>query len=278
MRKIITRLLLPALLAFTSATLAQDRSALAQDLLKKSGTWAQLASFEPQVRAGLAEAMAARRPVPSAAEAERSAAAVGSHFAPGRLRAVATRVVAQGLADEHQAALQRWYDSPAGQAITVLEEKASQEQTDMAEVARRGTAEMAGSPPRRRELLNELLRETRAAEVAVQMTFNVMLAAHRGVVAALPGGPAPSESELKASLEAQRVPLLQAYGQLMAASYALTYSSLPDAELERYLGFVKSPAGQHFFALSIRALDTAISEAIEDLSRSLPGTKDQANS
>lgn len=277
MLRFVWTLLLPACLLAPSASFAQVPTDVAEDLLRKCGLWEQLSGVEPQAQAGFAQAMSALEPKPSAAATARLATVIKTSYASSRLRATALQVVAEGLAAQHVDDLGRWYTSAAGIAITKAEEKASASQGDPREVAAQGAAILAQSTEQRRELIDVVMRESKAVEAAVETTLSVALAVQRGVAAAMPHAPGMNAGEAKNALEAQRPRLLATYSKLIAASFALAYKTVPDADLERYAAFLKSPAGQHFNALVVRALDTALSKASEELGRSLPGTKDRAN-
>jgi hypothetical protein len=278
MLKAVWTLLLPAYLLAISPSLAQDREDTAKDLVRKSGLWEQLGAIGPQVRAGIVQAMSTARSRPSATETDRLTKAVESSYEAARLRAAAAHIVATGISEGYVEELRRWYSSSAGIATTQLEEAASARTTDLREVAAQGVAILAQSTVERRALLGDLVRETKAAESAVEMTLHIALAVQRGASAATPDAPSVTAAELMAALEPQRLRLLEAYTKLIASSFALTYKSLPDADLERYITFIKSPAGEHFHALAIRALVTALSEASEEFGQALARTKDRANS
>lgn len=264
-------------LGLAAPALAQGGLGAAEELLRKCGMWEQLASVEPQVQAGILQGMSSRGMAPSAPEAQRIAKAAAVAFAAPRLRSAAARVVSTGLAPGHIDSLQAWYGSAAGQAMTRLEEQAAASQGDPQAVLRDGSVALEQSTPQRRTLLQSLARETRVVDAAVEMTVNAAVAVQRGVAAASPGAPAPSAAEIRAGLNQQRPRLVATYTSLVMASFALTYRAASDAELERYVEFVRSPAGQHFNALAIRALDAALSGAGEDFGRLLPATRARAN-
>jgi hypothetical protein len=277
MLRIVLTLLLPACLLATSSSFAQVPADVAEDLLRKCGLWEQLGSVEPQAQAGFAQAMSTLEPKPSAAATERLATVIKASYASSRLRAAALQVVADGLAEQHVDGLRRWYTSAAGVAITRAEEEASARRDEPREVAAQGAAVLAQSTEQRRGLIDVVMRESKAVEAAVETTLSVALAVQRGVATAMHHAPNMNAGDAKHALEAQRPRLLATYSKLIAASFALAYKNVPDADLERYAEFLKSPAGQQFNALVVRALDSALSKASEDLGRSLPGTKDRAN-
>jgi hypothetical protein len=277
MLRIVWKLVLLACFLATSSSFGQSRSDIAEDLLRKCGLWEQLSSVEPQVLAGFSQAMSVARPEPSAAETERLARVIKSSYASSRLRATALQVVADGLYEQHAADLGHWYASPVGVAITKVEEQFSSTQREPREIAASGAAILEQSTGQRRELIEAIMRETKAVDAAVEMTLSIALAVQRGVSVAMPSAPNMTAADLRAALESQRPRLVDAYSKLTAASFALTYKTVSDADLERYVAFIKSPAGQHFNALTIRALDAALSKATEELGRNLPSTKDRTN-
>ncbi len=112
------------------------------------------------------------------------------------------------------------------------------------------------------------MRETKAAEAGVELWLSVTAAAQRGIAAVAPGAPV--------YIGPQRSELLDPFRKLMTAAFALTYEKLTDADLVAYVSFLKSPAGQRFNNVSIRALNAAMSDATEDFARSIPATKDAA--
>lgn len=275
----IRRLLWPICLCLvTASATAALPQADVEDLMHRSGLWEQLASLGAQVRAGMGQdGPPGAGPRPSPEEMARLDKAAEAAFSPSRLRATAARVLADGLDERHLAALRAWYASPAGVRMTQLEEQASRQQLDRRAAMTEGMAVRERATPQRRELLDALLRETRAVDAAVEMTLEVALAVQRGVASAMPGAPAMDADEIRAALARQRPALREAYTAMSTASMALTYESAGDDELARYVAFTHSEAGSHFTAIGLQALAAVMSEATEELGRRLPGTRDRAN-
>lgn len=259
------------------ASWAQTDGATAESLLRKSGLWEQLATIAPQIEAGLMESLSQARTKPSAAEVERIARVIKETHSDQRLRATTVRIVSGKLNGRLIADLQHWYDSPVGREITKLEEASTAEGGDPREVVRQGSELLGQTSQRRRQLLEELLAETRAAEALTQITINTSIAAQRGVASVLPDAPAVSAADLRAAIEAQRPQMLNAFSILALAGFAKAYESLPTEQLSEYVSFFKSNAGSHFNALCIEALDAALSEAAAELGQRLPSTDDRAN-
>jgi len=261
----------------TSGAGAQTQAGAAEDLMRRSGLWEQLGGVAPQVRAGLVDALTQGGARPSDTEMQRLERAVDTAYAPQRLRATALAQLRRGLDAKHVAALRRWYATPNGKTITAMEERASSDVRDPRTVVAEGTQLLDEMPAARRELLNELVTVTRAADAMVQMMINISLATQRGASSVAPQLPGASEAQMRSMLEAQRPQLMQAYTVMLLASMAQTYAALPTETLAQYVGFLKSSAGRHFNDVTLKAFDAAMVEAATDLGRRLPTSKDQAN-
>ena len=249
----------------------------AEQLMRQSGVWQQLASVAPQVQAGFMAQAAQGGSGLSARELERARQVINDTFAPERLRAVGLAVVAKGLDPADVAALARWYASPTGQRITALEEAAATTQTDPRSVLQDGGTLLAQLPAARRQLMAQLVETTRAAQFMTQLTINTALAAHKGM-ASVPGAQTgPSAEQLLAALEGQRPALLQNLTTFAMASFALAYAPLSSQELTAYISFLGTGAGRQFNDLGAQAFDAAMVDGTAEMARRLPGTKDQAN-
>lgn len=277
MKRIAGFLWLCAMLFAAGAAQAQVDKATAESLLRKSGLWEQLASIPVQAEAGLADVFAKSGAKPSAAETDRVSRAIRTAYSATRLRSVALEIVSTRLNAQHVAELQRWYDSRIGQDVTRIEEQASAETGDPQAKMQQGFRLLERSPPARRQLLQDLLRETRAAELMTQMTINTSLAALRGLSSVMPEAPAVSLKELNARLETQRPQMMQTFSAVMLAGFARVYVSLPEDQLQQYVRFLASRAGNHYTAVCMEALEAGLMEAAADFGRRLPSTKDQAN-
>jgi hypothetical protein len=277
MNRLLRFLLLGAFFLSAGAAHAQIDNATTESLLRKSGLWEQVGSIAAQADAGLSGMFAQAATKPSAEEIERISRVVRESYSAQRLRAVSVGIVSKKLGAQHVAALLRWFDSPLGQTITKLEEEASAASGDPQALMQQGVALLKKSAPARSELLKELLKETRSAEVMIQITINTSLAALRGAASVSPQTPAMSAEELKAALEAQRPQLMQAFSAMALAGFARAYEALSTEQLRSYVAFLKSKAGKHYDEVCMQALEAALTEAATELGRRLPSTKDQAN-
>lgn len=270
-------MLVVGLLLCAGGTRAQVDTAVAEDLLRKSGYWEQMTSIAPQIRTGLFDAMERSNAVASEAERERIVRIIEAAYAPARLRAVSAGVVAERLDAAHVAALQRWYGSKRGQFIARLEEQASSAGGDPQSTLQAGTAQLGREPPERRKLLGELVAATRMAEVLVRIAVNTSLAVQRGTEESMPSGPRTTAAELRSALDAERAQMLKGFGVIALAEFARTYASLPTGDLRAYVEFYRSPAGSAYGDASSEALDAALSDAAQEMGRQLQGARDQSH-
>ena len=267
------------LLAFTllQAQAAIDAST-AEALMRKSGTWEQLSSLGPQARAGLLAAVEQTEPRPDAAEVGRLTRLIDRAYAADALRATSRALMAREIEARHVPALQRWFDTRLGQAISRMEEAASADDRMPEALIREGAALLAEASPARRALIEEQLRVTHTVELMTRMHISSVLAAQKGAASVAPKPGGPSEAELRAQLEAERPKIQEVFGMLALAGAAKMYDPLPTDDLEKYVAFLKSEAGQHFNDVGVRALEAALTEAATEFGRGLPALRSGAGS
>lgn len=260
MSRIIRGLLLAMLCWPALGAHAQVSPAVAESLVRKSGLWEQLDGFAPQVRQSFVSGMQQSGVSVAPAEMARVQAAIDTAYDVRTLRAVGVSTIAAGLDPRHVTALQQWYDSPTGKAVTRLEEASSAGDIDPQAYLREGQAMLASMPEKRRALLHELLVVTRSAEGLVDMVINAAVGAHAGIVSVVPGQQ-HSPDDLRALLEAQRPQLIQAYSAVSMAGFAKVYAPLPDDQLARYVDFLRTDAGRHFTEVGMSGLQKAMTDA-----------------
>lgn len=244
--------------------------------MRKSGLWGQLADVAPQVRAGVLADVGRAGRKPSEAEMQRISRAVASAYSVHRFRSACLAAISRDLANTHVAALRRWYDGPSGRTITRNE--LAQSKQDPRTTIEQGALLLETMPATRRRILDEIVLVTRSAELMTELNIGAALAAQLAAASVSPSSARrPSISELKAAFDAQRQQLIRTFSSLSLASYATAYSSVPTAELEGYVDFLKSEAGRQFVAIGTRALSSAMFDAAAELARTVPGSKDKAH-
>lgn len=257
-----------ALLASAPA-LAQVDPASAERLLRRSGLWAQLDGVAAQVLQGLQEAAAQSGRAPPPDEAERLAAAARAAYAGDRLRSVALRLVAQELLPQHLPALFEWYASPTGVHLTRLEEQAAADTRGTEALMAEGQARWDTLGAERRAQLDALLQASGSVDSALSITLNTVAGVRQGLASVMPPGEGPTPEATRALLAEQLPRLRPAYEQLLRASSAQVYAEASDEQLRAYVGFLRSPAGQHLGDLLLRVLDAAFLDGATELGRRL---------
>lgn len=278
-QRIAARWLSALLLAagMLGSALAQTSAATAEALMRKSGLWNQLEHVAPQVRAGLTEAFAQDGAGLQPSELARLARSVDAAYAPAQLRAVARATIARQARAGDVPTLLAWYGSATGVEVTRLEEAAAADTRELTDVVRQGLALLESLPEERGTLIRELVDVTRAAEALTTMTINTTVAIQSGVAAASPDAAGPSADALRTLLETQRDRINRSFAGVALGTTTLTYAELSDAELQRYVEFLKTAAGRRFTDVSMRALDAALARAAGELGRAIPASRDGAN-
>jgi len=276
MTRPIRSLCLAALLAAATLAHAGIDRATAEGLVHKSGLWEQLGGVAPQVEAGLRQAIKRASATPSESETARMARVIQTAYAADRLRSASTAVIAARVQPEHLEALRAWFDSPLGAAVTRAEE-ATFAGDHQAEVARKeGMQLLAPMPIERRQLLQDLMIATHAAEGMTQIAISTTLAVQLGAAGAMQAGPLPSEARARAALQRQRPQMLKAFTALALASFARTYAAISSDDLRAYVAFARSPAGAAFNDASLHALEAALTGAATDMGQHLPAARDDS--
>ena len=264
-------LLLAALLAPGVPSAARTDSSDAEALMRDSTLWQQLETIAPTVRGGLLDALSKQPDRPQPGEVQRLSRAVERAYAAGRLQAIARETLAEQLSPRHLDAIHAWFESPAGVAIHRAEAAAAADRREQEVIIQDGVALLAQAPPSRRDLLRELVSETRAAEAAASIVISTAIALQRGAASAGPALPGPSDTELRDMLESERPRMVEALRESSLALDARAFATVSEDELGAYLAFAKSDAGRHFTAASMQALTSALLDAGLKLGRKMAG-------
>ncbi len=267
------------LLLTSAAAQAQTDTTQAEQLLRQSGIWEQLGTMTQSFANGVVAEVAKSSPGSSEAERARLQRLTERAFAADKLQATALRVMAQGIQPQHAETILDWYRTSAGQAIRQAEVVATEEQSRLPfeQVQQAGQRVLGRLPDARRELINDIVTATRAAEAMLQIMEGALLAMQRGLALAAPDRPALSEQQMVRVLRSQRKAMLDSFTGIARSSSALAYHDITDKDLRAYVDFCNSPHGSHFFNVSILAFEQAISAAMQDMMQGFSGTRDQQN-
>ena len=242
------------------ACAAPATTATIDELMHKSGLWEQLAGINAALQRGF-DTEEARRSVPEAnAVALRQAFMVA--YGPDKLRPAVAAVLAAKLAAEDAEEALAWLATDLGSRITKLEEASSNQASP-----ERPTEVVNALSPERRAQYARLAQSLRSADVGATMMINLAYGLAHGIRVAAPQMRTQDPERVRQQLESRRPLLVAMLKEQAMASFAITYATLTDAELERYIAFAEAPAGQRYHAVSGLAIETALSDAAVDAGR-----------
>lgn len=162
------------------------------------------------------------------------------------------------LTEQERRGLIAYYDTPAGNRIRTLEEKASTAEAQ-AEIVAYGQKFMADPKNGERVKLYQQIDEaTNASAVGTELGMRMAHTTAIGMANATKGSLNVDTALLEKQIEAQRPQMTQQMKQTMLLSSAYTYRDLPVAEIKAYLKFLKAPATQKFTAIVLKSLSNEL--------------------
>jgi hypothetical protein len=257
-----------ALLCLHGLAAAEVPAATAEALMRKSGIWSQLGDVATQVKAGLAQTSQDGSLPPE--EMQRLERIADDAFAASRLRDSVLQALARDVTAAQSADALKWYDSPAGQQITAMEEAFSTGFDDINRVMTDGNKALARASARRQSLLSQTVKASRAAEAMASMEINITVGVLQGLANAMPGAGKRSTADLRKGLEARRPQMVAANRGVALSMSALTYQPANDKLLEQYVRFLSSKSGAELSTSMMEALDHSLSKAAQRLGSAIP--------
>lgn len=257
------------MLLAAGAARAQLSGDQAEQLMKLSGGWSQIASMVPQMRESFDEGLSKVEKELPAGVRDKAKAEAARTFTADRLRATARKTLAEGVRAGTVPELLAWYQSPNGRRVTQAEERAAEEdsRTDQETRTRAGIAVLQAATPERRQVLQRVVEVTRAGSATTDVVINLGLAVASSLSRLTGKPPAMNETQLRAELDSQRPQMVRAFEGLALANAALVYKDLPDELVTAYVGFMAGAAGDHFNDLTNRAVEAALLEAFSAIGR-----------
>jgi hypothetical protein len=236
---------------------ATDR-ATAESLARDSGLWKALGDVLADLHTDLDHAIAESEVKPDRKELGELERRIDTAFAPGRLQEIGVAIVEKELDPEHVPALQAWFGSTAGKAITKAETAAPGGQQGLLKLRKEGAALLEQVPEARRDLLEEILIAARASELAATIAVQSVLVLASAVRRAAPDAGVPSEQRLRTELAAARPRMEREISSSMLQMFAAIYRRIPDADLRKYEEVLTSAAGRHLTGVVAHAVEEAV--------------------
>lgn len=189
-----------------------------------------------------------------------------------RMEGIATDRLRQDLATAPEAVAQMlaYFNSEPGQRIVDLEIAARSAFLDesLRAAAEENYAEMARAQGPRLRQLRKLVDVNDLIEQNVAGGLNSSLAFYRGMVAGGALEEGLSESEMMADLWSQEPQVREETLNWVFPYLALAYQPISDAQLQAYIAFSESPAGQQLNTALFGAFETVFNGISEALGRS----------
>ena len=251
MKSLIRLPLALCLMLAASLTLAESQI---DKLMQLSGINHQLEAIPSSLDAGLNQA--------SGGEGMQEVSAImHEHFAPEKLKKSTRKSLDKNLSGGDVKKVLEWLESPLGRKITNMEVAAS-----------------SGDPKKMQAAMPELMNDEKrvalvkklddavlATESSVSMSMGMQKAMLAGVISKSPQG----MDQLDQMVESMRPQIEAQYDKYIIPSMVYTYRSLSHKELERYIDFAKTGAGQRYHKAVFSAMSEAVNKASEAVGRSL---------
>jgi len=220
---------------------------------------------------GMASGADLARDLPRGAEDPLWSAALSRIYDPAHMEAVFNQSFAQSLADEGEIveAATAFFASRIGERALSLELAARMALQDEAveAAAERAYADLAAANPERQALIDEFVSVNDLVESNVMGALNANLSFLRGL--ADNGGEAFAmpEADMLAQVWATEPEVRDEMVGWVFPFLTLAYQPLSDADLQAYIAFSKTPAGQRVNAAMFQAYDALFDEISRDLGR-----------
>lgn len=182
-------------------------------------------------------------------------------------RRVSARV-AKELPKEHSLKVREWLSSDVGKAIAKLEDQPLAPQaSQQIEVAAEKIIKSAS--PTRLQLVRRLDLTIGMSEALVESSELAAFGAAMALDSSRPIDERIGEDRIHVQIDQDRQKTRAQAQALTFATYLTRYQQLSDTDLERYADFLESDAGREYHRLTGTALQEALYEAGESISREL---------
>jgi hypothetical protein len=254
-----------ALAATCAATFASAQGRRTEELMRKSGLWDQVAQMREQMKAGVMEARnqareSGKQLLDDAAFAK-LASAIDRAFSSGVLRESVALHLEEFIEPKDENEVLKWLSSDLGARFTRLEIVAG-ETPEIMKAETEAPKTLAALSRPRLEKFQRLAASLDAGDTTAGLTINMTSAIVYGIALVTPGVDADlAANMIRRRMEAQRAQMAKYYGEKALQSYAYTYRSVTDAQVESYVKFAEGAAARRYHAAGIKAMDATLSQA-----------------
>lgn len=179
---------------------------------------------------------------------------------------------------DEQQTLAAFFRSGFGQRMTGLERGAALlGPAAQTQAISRGEAILAAAPVIRSTQIDQLM-ELVSAEISAAMVGQSLRALLLGLsVSHQHGQIAVPWEEIDTQVKAMMPDLLTNIGKTQRAMMAYAYRDLSDDELDRYIGFLRTPAAQKFYAIAAYAVGRIVADGMADFGEAFAARMQSVN-
>lgn len=252
---------------------AQSKSAMVTAMMEKSGIDVLIESFPQQFRNGLEQGLAQAgqgTEIPDKAEQIIREASTEA-FPPERVHRKIQARIEERLSRDRLAAITAFLDSELGRKMTALENDVAATKNPQA-ILQKGS-ELRGryqeENPERLRQMEEFLKATGAAEQITDFVLSLQTAVATGISRGVNPEKAPSAEAIRKRVEARRFQVRGMMGRVQTAQFLYTYRDATNGEIDEYLAFIKTPAGQAYSREMMEIFQEVLMEEIGLLGENL---------
>ncbi|MCC6758866.1 MAG: DUF2059 domain-containing protein [Candidatus Omnitrophica bacterium] len=241
------------------ASLVSAQGHNVDELIVKSGIQRQVEQLPDVMKAQFEDSFRQDRTM-SAADRYNLRTAASESFDPAEMLKTVKERMAGTFTDQDISEILTWLNSPLGMRITELEEKASSASAyrEMVEFAQN----MTEPQPQRLALVQRLDAVAELTNYATQIKIDMALAMTQAM-ACVSGCDNFSRDEMVGKLESVRSQIQEGSRQEVLVNSLYSYQSLADEELEEYVRFYETTAGQKY----MKVVKPALSQSIQNASK-----------
>lgn len=186
---------------------------------------------------------------------------IDEEFKPKTLRQQAAKAMAGAFSKEEKKAIMKFYTSPLGQRISIIEGKSgtieAQESIEETVLAlRKGQKKI---PKSREKLLEDLDKATNSTQQTMDLSIEMATFIDKK------SGKSISAKDIMTATpefnKDEKAKILKSMKEFTIAAQLLTYESLSDEDLKDYLDFCLSPEGQKYISETSNAVSRAMLSA-----------------
>lgn len=244
----------------------KEHDALVKELMTKSGLVEQVGGIPEQIRATLMQTQQQRGGLSEAQFKELNSMMLSAYNAKSIIRNVEHHIK-YNLTSSDIRTILKWLDTRLGKKITRYEEEAASGEAvpKIQQIA----ASLDSQDSRRLQKLNQLDDVVHATDSTVVMLQGIQIAMTMAMMSGMPAKDQMTMEDLTKRVKSNSEQLYAALKPQVLASLLYSYREISGSELNHYIDFASSKSAVKYHAVTMNALNIAMSKASEDFGNSL---------